>query len=234
MTASRPPLTSELQLTCIVIGKMRRGKKTCMPVGRQENGTGSRAPCECDRRLDPSGATRCDLAAPIAPELLQIEVPQMKRAQGMPGDRLTRSSACKNRKHADKSTTGSPKQSGIPCAMVLRLPSCSPRRPGFFVSVIGAMRSIAANLTSASGYQDPTTSPSAVSPLVSRQHRVHRIPRPTFVTIAKRPSYRVQDARASKGDLPDGASVKKAEKPGSDQPRPSGVDLRMRMLGLDR
>src|SRR5579859_5158734 len=30
------------------------------------------------------------------------------RAQGMPGDRLTRSSACKNGKHADKSTTGSP------------------------------------------------------------------------------------------------------------------------------
>jgi hypothetical protein len=26
------------------------------------------------------------------------------------------------------------------------------------------------------------------------------------VTIAKRPSYRVQDARASKGDLPDGTS----------------------------
>jgi hypothetical protein len=124
----------------------------------------------------------------------------------MPGDRLTRSSACKNKKHADKSTTGSPKQSGIPCAMALRFPSCSPRRPGFVVSVIGAMPSIVANLTSASGYQDHTTSPFAASPLVSRQHRVHRIPRPTFVTIAKRPSYRVQDARASKGDLPDGAS----------------------------
>ena len=30
----------------------------------------------------------------------------------------------------------SAKQSGIPCAMVLRFPSCSPRRPGFVVSVI--------------------------------------------------------------------------------------------------
>jgi hypothetical protein len=57
-------------------------------------------------------------------------------------------------------------------------------------------------LTPASRRQDHTTSPSASSPLVGWQHRVHRIPHPTFVTIAKRPSYRVWDARASKGDLP--------------------------------
>jgi hypothetical protein len=34
------------------------------------------------------------------------------------------------------------------------------------------------------------------------RHRVHRIPRPTFVTIAKRPSERAQDARRSARDLP--------------------------------
>jgi hypothetical protein len=37
-------------------------------------------------------------------------------------------------------------------------------------------------------------------------YRVHRIPLPTFVTIAKRPSYRRRDAREDRSDLPDGAS----------------------------
>src|SRR5579862_4210889 len=40
------------------------------------------------------------------------------------------------------------------------------------------MRSIIAKLIPASGYQNATTSPSAASPLVSWQHRVHRIPGP--------------------------------------------------------
>jgi hypothetical protein len=45
-----------------------------------------------------------------------------------------------------------------------------------------------ANLTPASGCQDHTTSPSASSAFVSRAISVHRIPRSTSVTIAKRPS----------------------------------------------
>ena len=51
--------------------------------------------------------------------------------------------------------------------------------------------SIAADLTPASGCQDHTTSPSA-SPRVRRAQgkSVHRIPRPTLVTIAKRLSCR--------------------------------------------
>src|SRR5579859_3390988 len=44
------------------------------------------------------------------------------------------------------------------------------------------------SLAPASGRQDHTTSPSAHAPFVFRRNRVHRIPRPTFVTIAKRPS----------------------------------------------
>jgi hypothetical protein len=44
------------------------------------------------------------------------------------------------------------------------------------------------NLTPASGRQDHTTSPSASAPLVLRHCHVHRIPHPTSVTIAKRPS----------------------------------------------
>jgi hypothetical protein len=46
-----------------------------------------------------------------------------------------------------------------------------------------------ANLISASGYQDRTTSPSTTSAFVSCASRVHRIPCPTSVTIAIRPSY---------------------------------------------
>jgi hypothetical protein len=50
------------------------------------------------------------------------------------------------------------------------------------------MRKHCRNLMPASGHQDHTTSPSASAPLVSLRRRVHRIPHPTFVTTAKRPS----------------------------------------------
>src|SRR5882724_6612198 len=45
-----------------------------------------------------------------------------------------------------------------------------------------------ADLTPASGRQDHTTSPSASARFVKRAACVHRIPLPTSVTIAKRPS----------------------------------------------
>src|SRR6202158_4219976 len=45
-----------------------------------------------------------------------------------------------------------------------------------------------ANLTPASGRQDHTTSPSACRAFVLSAASVHRIPFPTSVTIAKRPS----------------------------------------------
>ena len=63
----------------------------------------------------------------------------------------------------------------------------------FLVTVIGAMQSIVANLAPAKGRQDHTTSPSARN--ITRQliWHVHRIPHPTLVTIAKRPSYRARD-----------------------------------------
>jgi len=50
------------------------------------------------------------------------------------------------------------------------------------------MRSIIANLAPASGCQNHTTSPSASRAFVFCAARVHRIPHPTSVTIAKRPS----------------------------------------------
>jgi hypothetical protein len=69
--------------------------------------------------------------------------------------------------------------------------TCSPRCTGLF----GHRRPhiIIANLASASGCQDHTISPSYQSRSSAREPRAatptgHRIPRPTFVTIAKRPS----------------------------------------------
>jgi hypothetical protein len=62
--------------------------------------------------------------------------------------------------------------------------------------------SIVANLISASGYQDHATSPSARD-VVRRTDIacVHRIPRPTFVTIAIRPSWRARNGCHDGGDL---------------------------------
>jgi len=49
----------------------------------------------------------------------------------MPGAPRTRSLACERWKARKQVTIGSPKQSGIPRAMVLRLIPRSPRRSGF-------------------------------------------------------------------------------------------------------
>jgi hypothetical protein len=52
------------------------------------------------------------------------------------------------------------------------------------------------------GCQDHTTSPSALKRASSGARRRPSHPAPTFVTIAKRPSWRAQDARKSARDLP--------------------------------
>src|SRR5258705_4431806 len=63
-------------------------------------------------------------------------------------------------------TTSTPESPGIPRAMVLRFPSCSPRRSGSFATVTGGIAST--DLTPASRCQDHTTSPSASASPVSR------------------------------------------------------------------
>jgi hypothetical protein len=78
-----------------------------------------------------------------------------------------------------------PESPGIPRAMVLRLISRSPRRPAFLPP---SLADVAANLMPASGHQDHTTSPSACTRRRQSAACVHRIPPPTSVTIAKRPS----------------------------------------------
>ena len=86
-------------------------------------------------------------------------------------------------------TAEAPETSGIPHAMVLRLISRSPRGPGFHAPVIPeklASQELGASV-GASGPHDFTVSDLGVR---LTQGRVHRIPLPTFVTIAKRPSSR--------------------------------------------
>jgi hypothetical protein len=129
-----------------------------------------------------------------------------QREQGMPGVWLARSLVRKSRKHTSKYTTGSPKRSGIPCAMGLRLIPRSLRRSGFLVTVIGAMRSIVANFTPASRRQDHAALSSAVGTFVLCAARSHHISRPTSVTIAIRPSWWARDARRDASDLPDATS----------------------------
>jgi hypothetical protein len=81
--------------------------------------------------------------------------------------------------------------------------------PGDRACLPPSLADCSANLTPASGRQDHTTSPSASAPFVCvfrpktqlrRCCRVHRIPCPTFVTIAKRPSVG-RDGGSSKSDL---------------------------------
>ena len=102
-------------------------------------------------------------------------------------------------------TTGSPVDPAFPARWLYGFLRALPGEPGFLATIIGAMREHFADLISASGYQDHTTSPSASTRLVLRIQSVHRIPHPTFVTTAIRPSKRGGMARAFKGDLPDGA-----------------------------
>jgi hypothetical protein len=77
------------------------------------------------------------------------------------------------------------RQSGIPCAVVLQLISCSPRRSGFFVTVVGGV--LTADLTPASRRQDHTILPYAAAPIVHRRICVHRTPL-RVRDVAQRPS----------------------------------------------
>jgi hypothetical protein len=91
----------------------------------------------------------------LAPEKIQ-------RAQGMPGAGCARSLVCEMKKHTSVVTTVTPESPGIPRAMVLTVSfvlspatglSCHRRLADSYLR----------NLTPASGRQDHTTSPYAIS-----------------------------------------------------------------------
>ena len=109
-----------------------------------------------------------------------------QRAQGKPGARCTRSRACRigSTRVSHHRFTGTP---GLPCAMVLA--AYLELSPVTGLSCHRRYADRSANLTPASGCQDHTTLPSADKRLRQRAAYVHRIPHPTSVTIAIRPSY---------------------------------------------
>jgi hypothetical protein len=79
---------------------------------------------------------------------------------------------------------------GIPCTMVLTVSFVLFPVTGLFCHRHSQdAQRVFANLAPASGRQNHTTSPSACSVIRLMTCRVHRIPLPTSVTIASRPSY---------------------------------------------
>ena len=151
----------------------------------------------------------------------------------MPGARCTRGLVCKvAQRKAHTSIQVQRRQSGIPCAMVLRLMPCSPRRrirlvtvaAGLMAETIRLDRIGHRQLGTSNGCRDHTVLPYATSavrparrePLTSRKARPAITLRadaaastaslPAFVTIAIRPSCRGGTAQAGRTDLPDGLS----------------------------
>jgi hypothetical protein len=142
------------------------------------------------------------LAAPIAPEACMNIVPREKREQGMPGARCTRGLVCKTAQgNAHTSIQVQTEQSGIPCAMALRLMPCSPRRRIRLVAVAAGLmadrirldRISHRQLDTSNGCRDHTVLPYATNAvrlarrssltgdppcdrLARRRCRVHHIP----------------------------------------------------------
>jgi len=105
----------------------------------------------------------------------------------MPGGKRTRSLVWKKITH-ELVTTVAPVHPAFPHANGFNGFLRSLPGDRLFVSVVPGKRQLLKNLVPASGYQDATTSPSASRAIRQRRQSVHRIPRPTSVTIAKRPS----------------------------------------------
>jgi hypothetical protein len=96
----------------------------------------------------------------------------------MPGAQPHPQPRVQMKKAHEQVTTGSPKHSGIPCANGFNgFLRGLPGEPGLLPPSPAA---ITTGLIPASGYQDATTSPSALMRLVFALHCVHRIFRPTF------------------------------------------------------
>jgi len=85
-------------------------------------------------------------------------------------------------------TTVTPEAPGIPRAMALRLIPRSSRRSGFLVTVVGAMRKHCRQLDVSVETSEPRGFVVRFACIRLLHESVHRIPRSTSVTIAKRPS----------------------------------------------
>jgi hypothetical protein len=178
-------------------------------------GPRSRMPSEALAKEGESHAKdKCRLAltsiydSAISPPVFARGLPSMSRSLKIRGRRedRVRAAPAVSRARLGKETHTSiqvqRRQSGLPCAMVLRLITCSPRRPGFLATV--ASRAFTQSLTPASGRQDHTISPSASASFVQQRIRVHRIPC-RVDDVGQRPSV-ARDGRPNASDLPDGTS----------------------------
>jgi hypothetical protein len=112
--------------------------------------------------------------------------PDIKRAQGMPDANRTRGLVCsvestrvRNRGYAE--------HAGIPCAMVYGLCRALPGVRALIATV--ARKVIACELDLSVGRSGPHGFAVRVGALRRAYQHVHRIPLPTSVTIAKRPSW---------------------------------------------
>src|SRR5690242_7240868 len=120
------------------------------------------------------------------PELCIVVAPLGKEGAGNAGATNAPAALRAMKKARKQVTTGTPKRSGIPCTMVLRLIRALLGVPGLIASVA---RGIVHEL-------DPSVGRSGPRDFAIRGQRhssvdvtlVHRIPLPTLVTIAKRPS----------------------------------------------
>jgi hypothetical protein len=96
-------------------------------------------------------------------------------------------SRAKVTKHTSIVTTGSPETSGLPCAMVLTAYFALSPVTGLFCH--RRLRNTFRELDASVGASGPHDFAVRVGVARQRHLRVHRIPLPTFVTIAKRPSW---------------------------------------------
>ena len=121
---------------------------------------------------------------------LQIHSPQKMRGRREDRVRAAPAVSCaKVDKKTHMSIQVQRKHSGLPCAMVLQLIPCSPRRDhSLFVTVAPKKRELLANLTPAIGASGPHDF--AVRFSRARQSQLSRpsLPAPTSVTMANAPS----------------------------------------------
>ena len=112
----------------------------------------------------------------VSPEFLHRRLPSRnRRAQGRPGASRTRGPVCRlrNGKSLHTSIQVEAEHPGLPCAMALRLASCSPRRTALLPP---SPALLIADLMPATRHRNHTTSPYASSASVHRAICVHRIP----------------------------------------------------------
>ncbi len=132
----------------------------------------------------------------VLPEVLHFVCPSLEqREQGMPGARCTRGLVCKvAQRKAHTSIQVQRRQSGIPCAMVLRLMPCSPRRRIRLVTVAaGLMADRSGWIKFATGSLAPATGVGTTrfcrtqpAPFVLRAVNRSRINDPPCITTARR------------------------------------------------